>query len=47
MAKQYLKDRTLSIAEIAEKTGLEDQSYFSRFFKKKTGQTPSEFRNSL
>ena len=47
LAKQYLKDRSLSIAEIAEKTGLEDQSYFSRFFKKKTGQTPSEFRNSL
>jgi len=47
MAKQYLKDRTLSIAQIAEKTGLVDQSYFSRFFKKKTGLTPSEFRNSL
>ena len=47
MAKQYLRDRSLSIAEIAEKTGLVDQSYFSRFFKKKTGQTPSEFRNSL
>ena len=47
LAKQYLRDRHLSIAEIAEKTGLVDQSYFSRFFKKKTGQTPSEYRNSL
>lgn len=47
MAKQYLKDRSLSIALIAEKTGLVDQSYFSRFFKKKTGVTPTEFRNSL
>lgn len=47
MAKQYLKDRSLSIAQIAEKTGLVDQSYFSRFFKKKTGVTPTEFRNSL
>jgi AraC-like DNA-binding protein len=47
MAKQYLKDRSLSIAQIAEKTGLVDQSYFSRFFKKKTGLTPSEFRNSF
>jgi len=47
MAKQLLRDRALSIAEIAEKTGLVDQSYFSRFFKKKTGVTPSEYRNSL
>ena len=47
LAKQYLRDRHIPIAEIAEKTGLVDQSYFSRFFKKQTGQTPSEFRNSL
>ena len=46
MAKKLLKDHLLSIAEIAEKTGLEDQSYFSRFFKKKTGMTPSQYRNS-
>lgn len=47
LAKQFLRDRSLSIAEIAEKTGLVDQSYFSRFFKKKLGVTPSEYRNSL
>lgn len=47
LAKTLLRDRTLSIAEIAEKTGLVDQSYFSRFFKKKTGLTPSEYRNTL
>lgn len=46
-AKQLLRDRSLSIAEIAEKTGLVDQSYFSRFFKKKTGITPSEYRSAL
>lgn len=46
-AKLLLRDRSLSIAEIAEKTGLVDQSYFSRFFKKKTGLTPSEYRNTL
>ena len=46
LAKNLLRDRTLSIAQIAEKTGLVDQSYFSRFFKKKTGQTPSEYRNA-
>ena len=47
MAKQFLKDRNMPISEIAEKTGLVDQSYFSRFFKKKTGITPSQYRNSL
>ena len=47
LAKQLLRDRALSIAEIAERTGLVDQSYFSRFFKKKTGITPSEYRNTL
>ena len=47
MAKLYLQDKNMPIAEIAEKTGLVDQSYFSRFFKKKTGMTPSQYRNSL
>jgi len=46
LAKQLLKDPSLSIADIAEKTGLVDQSYFSRFFKKKTGMTPSQYRNN-
>ena len=46
IAKELLKDPGVSIAEISARTGLPDQSYFSRFFKKKTGQTPSEFRNS-
>lgn len=45
IAKKLLKDPGISIADIAARTGLPDQSYFSRFFKKKTGQTPSEFRN--
>ena len=45
IAKKLLKDPGVSIAEVSARTGLPDQSYFSRFFKKKTGQTPSEFRN--
>jgi AraC-like DNA-binding protein len=47
IAKKLLKDPAISIADIASMVGLPDQSYFSRFFKKKTGQTPSEFRNEL
>ena len=47
IAKKLLKDPAISIADISSLVGLPDQSYFSRFFKKKTGQTPSEFRNEL
>ena len=46
MAKLLLKDRTVPIGDIAGRIGLPDQSYFARFFKKKTGQTPSQFRNA-
>lgn len=45
IAKKLLKDPSIPIADISARTGLPDQSYFSRFFKKKTGQTPSDFRN--
>ena len=45
LAKQLLKDPAIPIADIAGRTGLPDQSYFSRFFKKKTGLTPSQFRS--
>jgi len=47
LSKQMLKDRRYSIQEIAVRTGLDDQSYFSRFFKKKTGLSPSEYRNQV
>ena len=46
IAKNLLKDPSVSIADISARVGLPDQSYFSRFFKKKTGLTPSEFRNA-
>lgn len=45
MAKQLLKDPAVPIVEVASRVGLEDQSYFSRFFKKKTGLTPSQYRS--
>lgn len=46
LAKQLLKDPSQSILDTAIRVGLDDQSYFSRFFKKKTGLTPSEFRKA-
>lgn len=47
LAKRYLKDKFLSMSEVSEKVGFEDQSYFSRFFRKHEGVTPSKYRNSL
>ncbi|MBP5483741.1 MAG: helix-turn-helix transcriptional regulator [Bacteroidales bacterium] len=46
LAKQLLRDPEVPIVDVAARTGLDDQSYFARFFKKKTGLTPSQFRNS-
>lgn len=41
---QMLRETALTIAEIAARAGFESEFYFSRLFKKKTGQTPSEYR---
>lgn len=45
-AKRYLIYTGLSNKEIAYQLNYEDPSYFSRIFKKKTGLTPSEFRQT-
>ena len=47
LAKQLLKDRSIPVSDVAGRTGIPDQSYFSRFFKKKTGMTPSQYRNGI
>lgn len=46
-AKELLLSTNLKSYEIAEKTGFSDESYFSRSFKKVTGQSPVEFRRSI
>jgi AraC-like DNA-binding protein len=43
-AKRLLHNTTLNAKEIAYRLGFEDAPYFSRFFKKYTGQTLLEFR---
>ncbi len=45
-AQRYLYNTDLSAKEIAYKLGFEDPHYFSRFFKKYTNQTPSEFKEA-
>lgn len=43
-ATLLLRDETFPVAEIAETLGFESVSYFSRFFKKHRGISPSEYR---
>lgn len=42
--KSYLNDTTLPVGEIAELLNFEDASYMCRFFRRKTGMSPLEFR---
>jgi len=46
-AKYLLFQTTLSINEIAARVGHEDQSYFSRFFKKHEGVSPIQYRKMI
>ncbi|MEC0231653.1 response regulator transcription factor [Paenibacillus alba] len=44
LAYGLLKDTTLTMQDIAERTGLGDSKYFSKWFKRCTGITPSHYR---
>lgn len=44
LARQYLRDRGLSIGEIALLLGYSEQSAFTRAFRRWTGQTPFDYR---
>ena len=44
IAKNLLSRTDMAIIDIAAATGIDDQSYFSRFFKRSTGTTPSKYR---
>ena len=46
-AKALLKDSDLSVGEVSVAVGVDDPSYFTRFFRKCTGMTPSEFRHQM
>lgn len=46
-AQKLLLEGTLSLKKIAETVGFEDYNYFARTFKKATGRTPREYKNSF
>lgn len=45
-AKQLLDDDAFSITQVSQQLGFEYPQHFVRFFKARTGQTPSEYRRS-
>ncbi|MEF9960487.1 MAG: AraC family transcriptional regulator [Niameybacter sp.] len=47
IASQQLCSTQLAISVIAESLGFNNQFYFSNFFKKQTGMTPTEYRNTF
>lgn len=46
-AKELLKDPSLRIGDIADMVGFLDMAHFSRVFKRQTGVSANEYRNSL
>ena len=46
-AQRLLSDPSYSISEISTRSGYSDSKYFAKLFKKKTGNTPSEYRNLI
>ena len=46
-AKRMLQFGDESVSEISRECGYDDTNYFSKVFKKHTGQTPSEFRRQM
>lgn len=46
-AKRSLSHSDLSVSEIGYQLGFNDPSYFARFFRRETGQSPAEFREEI
>lgn len=46
-SKELLRTCSYSVSNIAESVGYTDNYYFSRFFKKQTGLSPTEYRNHV
>lgn len=44
MSKKLLEDHTIPLVDVAYLVGYEDQSYFSKVFRNRTGTSPGKFR---
>ena len=47
MAKKMLEEPTVNIKDIGKSVGYEDSNYFTKVFRRITGQSPSEYRNTV
>lgn len=47
VARQYIRDHSMSLTETSQALGYTSIHYFSKQFKKITGMTPSEYKNSI
>lgn len=45
-AKRILRETELPVKTVADMTGYADYAYFTRVFKKNTGQSPTDYRNA-
>jgi AraC-like DNA-binding protein len=46
-ARQLLCDERLAIKEVSARLNFSNEFYFSRFFRKRTGMSPSDYRRSI
>ncbi|EUJ52443.1 bifunctional transcriptional activator/DNA repair enzyme AdaA [Listeria fleischmannii] len=46
-AKELLQNKNLEVQQVAEKVGFRNAAQFATLFKKKTGRSPSKYRNEV
>ena len=46
-AKKMLEQPTINVKDVGKAVGYTDSNYFTRVFKRVTGQTPTEYRLSV
>ncbi len=45
-SKKLLLDSSIPLMEVSDRVGFDEQSYFTKVFKKMTGVTPGKYRES-